>query len=245
MRTDAVVSLCIAPLVFAPAEVIREKCGGRTRASTTRAACYRRPRVDEDFALLEAWRAGDDHAGNRLFRRHFQTLFRFFSTKLDGPVDDLVQETFLGCVRGRDRFRNDASFRTYLLTVARNRLYSHYGRQRRGFDPLLSSAVDGGASPSSALAADERRSQLLAALRRIPLEMQVTLELYYWSGLKGPELAQVLELSDHTVRSRLSRARARLREELAALARVPRAQLDTIERDADFDAWARGLSPAG
>src|SRR5690606_10349004 len=61
-------------------------------------------RVSDDLELLAAWRDGDAAAGGRLFRRHFDTLFRFFSTKLDGPVEDLVQDTFLGCVRGRDRF---------------------------------------------------------------------------------------------------------------------------------------------
>ena len=199
--------------------------------------------MNSDFELLEAWRAGDEDAGNDLFRRHFRTLFRFFATKLDGPVDDLVQETFLACVRGRDRFRHDASFKTYLLRVARNRLFTHYKKRERGFDPMLSSAIDGGASPSSAVVSDEARSRLLAALRRIPLDFQLTLELYYWEGLKGPQLAEVLEISDHTVRSRLSRARALLREQLQALDQIPARQLETIERDADFDRWASELSP--
>jgi RNA polymerase sigma factor (sigma-70 family) len=199
--------------------------------------------VNDDFELLAAWRAGDAGAGSRLFRRYFEPLFRFFSTKIDGPVDDLVQDTFLGCVRGRDRFREEASFKTYLLRIARNRLFDFYKARRREFDPMSTSAADCGASPSTAMRADERRMQLLAALRRIPLDFQITLELYYWEGLAGPELADVLELSDHTVRSRLSRARARLRDELKILSQVPRRDLDTIERDADFDRWASALVP--
>lgn len=195
-----------------------------------------------DIELLDAWRNGDSVAGSQLLKRHFDTLFRFFSTKLDEPADDLIQETLLGCVKGRDRFREDASFRTYLLSVARNRLFSYYKKRNRGFDPLTTSAAASGVSPSSALAAGERRSRLLAALRRIPLDAQVMLELYYWDGLKSPQLAEVLEVSNHTVRSRLSRARARLREELAQLDSVPQGELETIERDADFDAWARGLA---
>lgn len=212
---------------------------------TTAPRWYRRlRRVDDDFELLEAWRAGDEKAGNALFRRYFRTLFRFFSTKIDGPVDDLVQETMLGCVKGRDRFRHDASFKTYLIRVARNRLFSYYKKRERNFDPMESSCVDAGASPSSAMAGGEDRAKLLAALRRIPLEFQVTLELYYWEGLKGPQLAEVLDISDHTVRSRLSRARAKLREELTALADTAPKELETIERDGDFDAWAAHLAPS-
>ena len=194
-----------------------------------------------DIVLLGAWRDGDAAAGNVLFRRHVRVLFRFFRTKLDGPVDDLVQETLLGCLKGS--FRAETEFRTYLLCIARNRLYSHFKNKRRGFDPLTSSVAQSGGSPSAAVAAGEDRARLLAALRRIPLESQTLLELYYWNGLQGPALAEILGISPHTVRSRMSRARARLRTELASLEGTPVTELATLEREADFDAWAQGLVP--
>jgi RNA polymerase sigma-70 factor (ECF subfamily) len=194
-----------------------------------------------DVALLSAWKAGDKAAGNVLFRRHVRLLFRFFRTKITGPVDDLVQETLLGCLKGT--FRGETEFRTYLLCIARNRLYSHFKKSRRGFDPLTSSVAQTGGSPSAAVVASEDRARLLAALRRMPLESQTMLELYYWTGLRGPQLAEILEVSPHTVRSRLSRARARLRTELSALEGTPVTDLATLEREADFDAWARELAP--
>lgn len=194
-----------------------------------------------DLELLTAWQAGDKVAGNTLFRRHVRLLFRFFRTKLDGPVDDLVQETLLGCLKGT--FRGETEFRTYLLCIARNRLYTHFKKKRRGFDPLTSSVAQTGASPSAVVVAGEDRARLLAALRRMPLESQTMLELYYWTGLQGPALAEVLDISPHTVRSRLSRARARLRKELTALEGTPVTDLATLEREADFDAWAQGLAP--
>lgn len=194
-----------------------------------------------DLELLTAWQAGDKVAGNTLFRRHVRLLFRFFRTKLDGPVDDLVQETLLGCLKGT--FRGETEFRTYLLCIARNRLYTHFKKKRRGFDPLTSSVAQTGASPSAVVVAGEDRARLLAALRRMPLESQTMLELYYWTGLQGPALAEILDISPHTVRSRLSRARARLRKELNALEGTPVTDLATLEREADFDAWAQGLAP--
>lgn len=197
--------------------------------------------TSSDAALLDAWRAGDLAAGNTLFRRHVRLLFRFFRTKLDGSVDDLVQETLLGCLKGN--FREETDFRTYLLCIARNRLYTHYKKKQRGFDPLTSSVVQMGHSPSAVVAHGEDRARLLAALRRIPVESQTLLELYYWNGLQGPALAEILEISPHTVRSRLSRARDRLRKELATLQRTPLTELATLEREADFDAWAQGLAP--
>lgn len=199
--------------------------------------------MEADAELLQAWANGDRSAGNALFRRHFDALFRFLSTKLDGPCDDLVQETFEACLAGAARFEGRASFRTYMLRIARNRLCEHYRRARRDFSPASASVIDGGASPSTAFSAKEREGRLLAALRRLPLDFQITLELFYWEGLKTHEIAEVLEVSPHTARSRLARARERVRETLASLELVPRDELATLEREADFDAWARALRP--
>ena len=55
------------------------------------------------------------------------------------------------------------------------------------------------------------------ALRRIPLELQVALELYYWEGMAGPELAAALDLPEGTVRTRLRRGRQLVREQLTEL----------------------------
>lgn len=195
--------------------------------------------MDPDLELLEAWRAGDGTAGNALFKRHLRRLYSFFSTKTDGPVEDLIQETFLGCVKGRDRFEGKSSFRTYLFAIARNVLYQHYGSRDRSPDFTTASAVDLGASPSSALAERGDRALLLGALRTIPLEFQVTLELAYWEALKGHEIAEVLGISPHTVRSRMTRGRAMVRERLESL---PGPSLTPPQSEVDFDRWIAGLS---
>ena len=79
-----------------------------------------------DIELLEAWRAGDTRAGQALLSRHIRRLYLFFSNKIGDDVSDLVQRTMLGVVEGRDRLRDDAAFRPYLLRIARNQLYLHY-----------------------------------------------------------------------------------------------------------------------
>jgi RNA polymerase sigma-70 factor (ECF subfamily) len=68
--------------------------------------------VRSDYELLDVWRAGDPKASGELFDRHFRGLYRFFRNKGVKGVDDLVQQTFLGCVEGRCRMRGDATFRT-------------------------------------------------------------------------------------------------------------------------------------
>ena len=139
--------------------------------------------VPTDFELLDAWRAGDSEAGNALFERHFASVCRFFRNKVDEGVDDLIQRTFLACVESRDAFRGEASFRTYLFTLARNELFAHLRRREREharFDPLEQSVHDLGPTPTNIVAQKAEQRLLLQALRRIPVDLQVALELFYW-----------------------------------------------------------------
>ncbi len=192
-----------------------------------------------DFELLDAWRSGDTAAANALFDRWFRQLYLFFRTKVeDGVAEDLVQQTLLACVQNLPGFRRDASFRTYVLRAARNRLYNHYdARHRRDkvFDPGISSCVDLGVEPSFAKGTREEQLLLLQALRGIPLELQLALELYYFEHMRAPELAEVLELPEGTVRSRLRRGLEQLRERLAALASGAAAVESTMS---NLDDWA-------
>lgn len=198
-------------------------------------------RVQRDFELLEAWRGGDRSAGNELFDRHFDAVFRFFRNKVSEGAEDLVQQTFLACVQSRDLFRGDSSFRTYLFTAARSKLYTHLDKRRRegeNVDYGVTSCADLGVSPSGILANNEQQRLLLAALRLLPVDMQVALELYYFEQIRGPQLAEVLDVPEGTVRSRLRRGREILRERLEALAKNPGDVESTIT---DIEAWAKGL----
>ncbi len=167
-----------------------------------------------DRELLAQWREGDANAGNRLFERHFDSVYRFFRNKLPMHADDLVQQTFLACVRSRDAFREGATFRTYLFTVARSKLYDELRRRssRPAADFGDTSLVDLGVSPSAKIAGKEEYRAALAALRQLPLDLQIAVELYYIEGLRGPELASALEIPEGTVRSRLRRALDKLKE---------------------------------
>lgn len=193
----------------------------------------------DDYDLLDAWRNGDAAAGNRLFDRHFDSMYRFFSNKTDGDAADLVQRTFLACVEGRDSFRGDSTFRTFLFSVARNLLYRHYrDRQKHDVDFGVTSLQDLGPTPTHLVDKRAHDRLLLEALRAIPLELQLAIELHYWEHLSGPELARVLDVPEGTVRSRLRRAREALQAKLEELATSP-AQLATTM--ADLEHWAAAL----
>ena len=194
--------------------------------------------MSSDTELLSAWRDGDRDAGDELLRRYFDAVCRFFRGKLGDDVEDLIQRTFLDCVESRDRVREDG-FRAYLFTVARNRLFDHLrAAQRRPerVDISLRSVEDLGTSPSTKLARTEHERLLIRALRSIPLDYQIALELAYWEQLSGREIAVVLGIAENTVRSRMSRAREALRAKLEQLAASPELGDATLQ---SFDARSR------
>jgi RNA polymerase sigma-70 factor (ECF subfamily) len=193
----------------------------------------------EDLELLERWRSGDLQAGDALFERHFDAVHRFFCNKAPADAADLVQRTFLACVEARDRFRQESSLRTFLFAIAHHELLAHFRKRGHAeLDPLRSSVCDLDPTPSSLLARAIDERLLLDALRSVPLEFQVAIELYYWEGLSGAELAAVLGIPEGTARSRLRRGLELLRARLDALGREGSAWAST---SSSLAGWARQI----
>jgi RNA polymerase sigma factor (sigma-70 family) len=194
--------------------------------------------VSDDGELLRRWRDGEADAGARLIERHLEPVHRFFSNKVAHATDDLVQKTFLACVESIAGFEGRASFRSYLFAIARNVLFRHYRDEHHGFDPLALSAgsvIDQQLSPADRVADREEQRLLLRALRCLPLDLQVLVELAYWEGLSDVELAAVVEVPAGTIKSRLRKARMLLDEHLTTMAGTP-ALLESSRRT--LEAWA-------
>ena len=174
--------------------------------------------VRSDVELLESWRAGDAKAGEELVARHWSSISRFFRAKIGDDGADLISQTFLACVEGRDRIEGD-NIKAYLFAVARRRLADHLRKSYRApvVDLSLCSLTDLKTGPATHLVRRERGELLKEGLARIPLDDQIALELMYFEGLATAEIASVLEIPENTVRSRLSRARDKLRKALAEL----------------------------
>ncbi len=171
----------------------------------------------DDHALLTQWRGGDRASGDALFQRHFRSVRRFFKSKV-GPseAEDLIQRTFLGCVKNIADYRGDASFRTYLFAVARNVLYMHFRSSRArpdaDLDLSLHSVIDLRTGVSTELGRKDERALVRVALRHLSVDDQTLLELSYWEGLDSAALAAVFEVSPVTIRTRRHRARQRLKK---------------------------------
>ena len=174
----------------------------------------------EDATLLDAWRGGDGNAGASLFDRHSEAVARFFENKIREGTDDLIQQTFLRLIEGRDRIREGVAFRAYVLGVARNVLREHLRKLAKGrdVDPEVESMASLAPGPTSVIGNRREHRLLLEGLRRLPVEHQIALELFYWEGLNANQIADLVGISHSAMRSRMTRARALLREAMAEIA---------------------------
>lgn len=193
----------------------------------------------EDGELLAAWRMGDAEAGDKLMRRHYGAVRRFFELKFPGRADDLTQQTFLACAEARDRYRADGTFKGFLFGIARHKLMEQMRAQERERRPTRFGEEEANATRLSTLLARRQEHQLvLQGLAALTVDSLVPLQLYYWDGLRTAEIGQALGIATSTVTSRLARARAALRKEIERLAMSPSLRDRAL---ADLERWTREL----
>lgn len=174
----------------------------------------------EDLEMWRRWVRGDDGAGRELSRRMLPILRSFFSSKaLAGEVDDLVQQVWLELAETLSRLREvtiHTTVRAYLLGISRHVLFRHIRRRVSAdrHDPIDSSIAVLEPSLSQAVGRQLEAQRMLRALQRLPLDIQVLLELRYVQELTTPEIAALYAIPDGTVKSRLARARRALDEQL-------------------------------
>lgn len=199
-----------------------------------------------DMELLERWRDGDRTAAHVLIKRHYDSLFMFFWGKIDEQASaDLTQDAFETLCADPGRFRGDSTVRTYLFGIARWKLTNHLRRARKmrnSTDPLDEGIEADVVERSiiSLLAHREREAMLVRALRSLPLDDQLLLELKEYENLTARELAEVFEVPAGTMAGRISRARERLRRAV----RDRSAATEVEQTLQSLDSYFRGIRQA-
>jgi RNA polymerase sigma-70 factor (ECF subfamily) len=201
--------------------------------------------MQSDIELFRAWAEGDKQAGEGLVRRHFLAVYGFFHARFDTHVDDLIQRTFAAVLEAHHRFRPErGTFRAYLFGIARKEMLLQLRDARRRAERAALGHVPSQNQPTSPtvrIAKHDEQRLLLQALRRLPVDFQITIHLHYWEGMKGKEMACVLDVPEGTVWSRLTRAKHMLRAQIEAMsesAGLTRSTVDNLER------WAESLKAA-
>ncbi|HEY0062937.1 MAG TPA: sigma-70 family RNA polymerase sigma factor [Telluria sp.] len=180
-----------------------------------------------DEQLMLQYREGDLIAFEELYRRHRVGLYRFIAWRSPRAdwVDEIVQDSWANLHHARTRYQPDASFRTYLYQIARNRLLDLLRQQQPllaadmgtgtdGFDAFdaLADAAQDVVTPETVLDQKQRSDSLHQALNQLPGEQKEALVLQQMNGLSLEEIAAVVSAPVETVKSRLRYAMRKLRE---------------------------------
>ncbi|MEM7204881.1 MAG: sigma-70 family RNA polymerase sigma factor [Planctomycetota bacterium] len=190
---------------------------------------------DLDLETVERAQEGDENACRvileRLHRPVIATIYRFLGSRFSNEVEDIAQDVFLKVFRALDRFdpERGVKFTTWVYTFVRNHCYDML-KKRRLVTSSLSAAGEDQAprelpdetapSPTRAVESLELGRQIEAALLALGEDQRMAFVLREYEGLEYGAIAQVMGVSEGTVKSRLHRAKESLRNRLAPYLRT-------------------------
>lgn len=166
-----------------------------------------------DEELIRRTLAGELTAFEALVARHREAVHRYASRMVGvHDADDVTQDALLRAFNTLDRFRGEAGFRTWLMRIAHNAAVTSLERRRTvpAAEPPEDPRAPGTKTPADRLEDGERRERLLRKLEHLAPAQRSVLVLRDVEGRSYAEIAELLELPDGTVRTRLHRARSRL-----------------------------------
>lgn len=180
-------------------------------------------RETADTALVEQSVAGDQAAFAELVRRYRTQVFRLAASILGQgfahEAEDVAQDVMLRVYHALKTFRGDSSFGSWVYRIAYNHALNFKARMRytapHAGDDALAVLPAGGRGPEADVQAAERRRAVMACTAELPDVYQSALRLHYWLGASMAEIAELLDVSENTVKSYLHRARGLLRSMLA------------------------------
>ncbi|HET6764295.1 MAG TPA: sigma-70 family RNA polymerase sigma factor [Longimicrobiaceae bacterium] len=172
----------------------------------------------DEAALVERVRLGDAAAFDALvtayMRRAFSVAYRLMGQRED--AEDLVQESFLAVLEKIHTFQAGRAFAPWFFRILVNRgLNARKSRTLRSVDEIPESAASALASPERDAERAELRDGLAAAMRALPDRQATVVRLFDMEGFSSPEIAEILGISEGTVRWHLHEARKTLRGALA------------------------------
>ncbi len=185
-----------------------------------------------DHALLEATRIGDEDAFAELVGRYRNPITNYIyrmTNDYDGAVD-LAQETFVRVYRAAERYQTTYAFSTYIYRIATNLAISELRKRKRrklvsltgffqsrdGGEPQEFNPPDTKPLADMELVDAERRRAVQRAISTLPEKYRAPLILRDVEGKSYEDISRILETSEGTIKSRISRARGFLREKMTA-----------------------------
>jgi RNA polymerase sigma factor (sigma-70 family) len=174
----------------------------------------------EDPELLAALAGGDLSALRVLYDRHAPWLSARLTRRCNNPdaVADVLQDTFMALWKGAERWRGDGEVGAWLWGIAARRLVSRLRRQREALVLPLAEVADGRPPEPSAeekVLLSVEYGDLGSALLKLSPQLRAVVQATVLDGLTAREAAHLLGIPTNTVKTRLHRAKAHLRQDLA------------------------------
>jgi len=193
--------------------------------------------IDLDQQVVERAQAGDEDACRTiievLHRPVLATIYRFLGSRFQAELEDIAQDIFLKLFRSIERFDPDrgVKFTTWTYTLVRNHCFDVLKRRRVKTVSLTSVHEDDGErqrelpdqttrQPRPALEARELGRKIEEALLALGEDQRMVFVLREYEGLEYGAIAQVMDVSEGTIKSRLHRAKEALRVKLAPYLRT-------------------------
>jgi RNA polymerase sigma-70 factor, ECF subfamily len=176
-----------------------------------------------DADLLSMHVAGDPEAFGQLFKRHKDRLWAVAIRTLGDPEEaaDALQDAMISAFRRAGSFRGDSAVTTWLhrivVNAALDRMRRRSARPTAGADEQVLESLVSSGSLSDPAGTTDTAMDVMAALRRLPPDQQAALVLVDMLGYPVKDAAEVLGVSEGTVKSRCARGRARLLPRLSHL----------------------------
>ncbi|HEX9392269.1 MAG TPA: RNA polymerase sigma factor [Usitatibacteraceae bacterium] len=181
---------------------------------------------DTDESLMLRYQAGDAGAFDQLYARHRSGLFRFITRqcRTREHAEELFQEVWMNLIQARERYRVEAQFRTWLFTLAHNKLIDYFRKHSRSevhlferddeeptIQLVAGSRVD---EPQIRAESREQGAAILRVLNALPAPQREAFLLHEEGGLGVEEIAAAAGISFEAAKSRLRYAITKLREGL-------------------------------
>ena len=185
-----------------------------------------------DEALMQAFARGNMNAFEQLYDRHETGVWRFVfrSVQNNEVTDDLVQELWFSVTRSAASYEPTAKFKTWLFTMARNRVIDHVRTRKNhasidaeneeGESMFSDLAAESRLGPMRQVSSREQAKALLDAIEQLPADQREAFLLQAEGDMSVEEIAAAIGVTFETAKSRLRYARNKLKTLLADFAEV-------------------------
>ena len=220
----------------------------------------------EESALIAELKAGSEEAYSWLIAQYQQPIYSLVYRIVNDPSDaaDTTQEVFLKVYRGMKHFNGSATLKTWMYRIAvheasnRRRWWFRHKARETPLEPAWGqedsaaaglgpkdTLVDEGRSPFHNVAQEELRARVEKELRQVPEPYRTAVVLRDIEELSYDEIAEIMEVSIGTVKSRLTRGREALKKRLLRHRRELGPEYGASTQEARFRPEARGLTNSG